>query len=197
MEAPAASQMCAATPLLPPGTRWQLLTLRWRREPGGRRSGIFAPCENTLPEDGMGSALSKKALRTLRAHYDRDRMIDNAVVVVGGIFEGGKSWTDAFEMDVYRTDRMKARNRERILISTFTAQGERTALAIHVYWGLMEGIQPDEIQQIVLLSGTYNGLGRYTFGMLTVLDTFNKLAEWAHSIDEPTEKAITDKLLGR
>ncbi len=139
----------------------------------------------------MEYELGEMELETLREGYDAQRMLDNAVAVVGGLFEGGKSWTEAFSSDVYQTGRMAARDRERILIALFTGQAERTALMIHVYWGLMEGLEPTEIQQVVLLAGTYTGLGRYTFGMKAVGQTFTRLAELAHALDEPTETNVT------
>ncbi len=150
--------------------------------------------EVTTPEP---PSLGDWELEKLREHYDRKRMTKDAISTVKGLFEGGERWLRGVDREVYRTKRMKPIDRERTLIAIFIGSGAQTALAIHTYWGLMEGLSPTDIEQTALLAGTYGGLPSYTFGMFVVKDTFAKLAALAHELDEPDDRTITRKLLGR
>ncbi len=142
----------------------------------------------------MATQPSESALKKLRAHYDRDRAIRNAIDTVTGLYDGGANWLAAVDADVYRTDRMAPKDRERVLIGLFTANAERSALAIHAYWGLMEGMSPEEVQQTVLLAATYSGLNRYTFGLGALRATFAELEECAE-LDDPNDEVVADRLV--
>lgn len=143
----------------------------------------------------MSDALTTAALEKLRGGFDADRMTKLGVSTVAGYFAGGAPWLKSVDAEVYRTGRMAPIDRERVLIALFTGQAERAALAIHVYWGLMEGLTPQAVHQIVLLAGTYTGLGRYTFGTRTTLQTFARLAACAAELESPTEAQVVQRLL--
>ncbi|MSQ84119.1 MAG: carboxymuconolactone decarboxylase family protein [Myxococcales bacterium] len=68
-------------------------------------------------------------------------------------------------------------DRERCLIAIFVA-GRRPAfaLAVHVYWGLMEGMTVEETAEIIALSALYGGIDIGTDGMRTLSDTLKQLA---------------------
>lgn len=68
-------------------------------------------------------------------------------------------------------------DRERCLIAIFAA-GRRPpfALAVHVYWGLMEGMTVEETAEIIALSALYGGIDIVTDGMRTLSDTLKQLA---------------------
>jgi len=54
------------------------------------------------------------------------------------------------------------KERERVLIALLAATHAGYELAIHYYWGLMEGLEPSEITDILLLVYAYTGVDEYT-----------------------------------
>lgn len=82
-------------------------------------------------------------------------------------------------------------DRERVLIGIF-ASGRRPAfgLAVHAYWGLMEGVAIDEISEIIVLSSLYGGIDVLTDCMRTLGDTLRQLAKAADAGREATQSQV-------
>ena len=73
-------------------------------------------------------------------------------------------------------------DRERVLIGIFAA-GRRPAfaLAVHAYWGLMEGLTVDEIAEIIVLASLYGGIDVLTDSMRTLGDSLRQMAKAAEA----------------
>jgi alkylhydroperoxidase/carboxymuconolactone decarboxylase family protein YurZ len=99
-------------------------------------------------------------------------------------------------------DAISHANRERCLIALLTARGAGFPLAVHIYIGLMEGfdeddeLTPDEVADIIFLSGIYTGSDNVMRGLVTLTTTLNKLKEIAEGIDpaKKTEAAVLHAL---
>jgi alkylhydroperoxidase/carboxymuconolactone decarboxylase family protein YurZ len=69
------------------------------------------------------------------------------------------------------------KERERVIIGLLTANPTSSMfLAIHVYWGLMEGLTPAEIGWVQLLTGAYEGIDKYSNGVGVLAQTLNAMA---------------------
>ncbi len=67
----------------------------------------------------------------------------------------------------YREGAMSGSERERVLISVLASAPPRF-LAIHIYWGLMEGLSVVDVAETLLLTSAYQGIPIYsaTIGVL-------------------------------
>jgi len=85
--------------------------------------------------------------------------------------------------------RLTAVNRERALIPLLVSRGDRFALAVHTYMGWLEGIDPQEIGELIFLAGIYSGIDNMTGS----LDVYRQTFEVVNTM-EPTV-AFNDALL--
>lgn len=76
-------------------------------------------------------------------------------------------------------------NIERTIITLFASQRNGPFLAIHMYWGLLEGLTVGEMAETLLLVGTYTGIGAYTQGLTVLSQTLTFLAN--SSTNDPVE----------
>jgi len=65
-------------------------------------------------------------------------------------------------------------DRERCLIALIAGRRETLNLAVHIYMGLMTGLSPAEVANVLALSGVYTGLSAYVRG-IRVADTTLKI----------------------
>ncbi len=75
--------------------------------------------------------------------------------------------------------RMARVDRERCLIAINAAKVKSMPLAVHAYWGLMEGLSPTQIVQTLNLAGIYGGIDAFTDGGRVLKTTFDLLVEQA------------------
>ena len=87
--------------------------------------------------------------------------------------------------------------RELVLNALLAAERHHRELAIHVYWGLMEGLGPEQLAATFLLIGMYAGIDAYRSAirvMQSVCRTLHELAA-ASGVAVETENVIRE--LGR
>lgn len=83
------------------------------------------------------------------------------------------------------------RERERVIIALLTANPISSMfLAIHLYWGLMEGLSPVEMAWVQLLTGTYAGIDKYSNGVSVLAQTLSAMA--ALNAAAPTKTSSQD-----
>jgi alkylhydroperoxidase/carboxymuconolactone decarboxylase family protein YurZ len=61
---------------------------------------------------------------------------------------------------------LSVQDRERCIVALLASQGGGLTLALHAYIALMEGVEPGEIANIILLAGIYTGVNRFAIGLL-------------------------------
>jgi hypothetical protein len=83
------------------------------------------------------------------------------------------------------------KERERVIISLMTAHPTSSMfLAIHLYWGLMEGLSPTEIGWVQLLTGTYEGIDKYSNGIGVLSSTLTAMKKLYDA--DPTKTSSQD-----
>ena len=94
------------------------------------------------------------------------------VTAVGDAFYGdlpedtGPSWRSTLSIQ----------DRERCVIALLASQYAELELAIHVYLAVMEGMSPEEVANILMLTGMYAGLDAFSKGLRTEAKALATLA---------------------
>lgn len=114
----------------------------------------------------LRTIVTEPTLRALRTAYSPEAMLAANLAAVSRVAPQLAAWNDAIAATFYGpTSPLTPRERERCLITLITTTGPGVCLAMHVYWGLMEGIGIDEMIFLVGLAGCYGGLPKATFGI--------------------------------
>lgn len=120
--------------------------------------------------------LDPDRLAALRAAYTPEAMSAAQAGTLTAMVPRFGPWNDGIVRTFYDpAGPMKAQDRERCLIALHLASGPPVSLAIHVYRGLMEGLTPEEMVQMVGLVACYAGLPRLTSGLEVLHRTFRAL----------------------
>jgi alkylhydroperoxidase/carboxymuconolactone decarboxylase family protein YurZ len=110
---------------------------------------------------------SQPALGSLRQAYDPKAMSAANVVALSAAFPALKAWAEATSATFFEDPGALApKDRERCIVTLLAYDGPGMSLAVHVYWGLMEGLSPLEVCQAVSLAGCYGGLPSCARGLL-------------------------------
>ncbi|MBU0506135.1 MAG: carboxymuconolactone decarboxylase family protein [bacterium] len=124
----------------------------------------------------INDILTDDNLQKLRDNYkekDIFKLVEMKMGVYAPFLDYAKNFIDAN----YTKPTMKAKCRERTLIAILAQNKEAFPLAAHVYWGLMEGLIPEEIADTLLLSGAYNGYPTLNFSLEVLVKTLHALNE--------------------
>jgi len=82
-------------------------------------------------------------------------------------------YATALETAFYDDDnKLASDDRERVLITLLASRADDLALAIHIYMGWLEGIEPEEIGELLFLGGIYNGVNTMTRSLGVYRRTF-------------------------
>ncbi|MBU0506138.1 MAG: carboxymuconolactone decarboxylase family protein [bacterium] len=121
--------------------------------------------------------LTHEEITALREGYDRDVM--NAIIkqAITEPYPKAKGWTNFVMDDLYGNDMLSPKEREIAVMSHLAARGEFPTLAVHIYWGLMEGLEPEDIANILVIAGNYSGISNYIQGIKTMQKTLNMLKD--------------------
>jgi alkylhydroperoxidase/carboxymuconolactone decarboxylase family protein YurZ len=142
----------------------------------------------------LRTRLTTTGLSRLRAAYDPAVMSQGNVAALRDIYPPLSSWGEEVSATFYdRPGPLTAKDRERCLIALVTLLGATLPLAIHVYWGLMEGLSVEEICHTIGLSACYGGLPKASHGLLVVdrtLTLLNRISETS-----PDARAVLETLL--
>lgn len=147
-----------------------------------------------MSDADLTTALSDDDLSALRAAYDARVLFAAATGTLARYHAAGAPYTAAIGAAQYEGGPLSARDRERCLVALLAAQKERMTLAVHLYWGLMEGLTPAELAHTLLLTGIYNGTPAYTNGLLVMDATVKQLAA-AVAAGEAGSAAVLGRLV--
>jgi alkylhydroperoxidase/carboxymuconolactone decarboxylase family protein YurZ len=132
--------------------------------------------------EDLATLLKADDLARLRAAYDAQAMAAANVGAVAGAFPWLRDWNQQIATTFYGpASALAPPDRERCLIMLLTHTGPQLPLAVHMYWGLMEGLSIEEICQVVGLAGCYGGLPKCVEGLLVMKRVLNLLAASAAS----------------
>ena len=114
-------------------------------------------------------------LEQLRAAYDPQLAVGAARAALTQADPAGEAYLGAFIEQMYKPEPLAPRDRERCMIVMLAARQERFTLAVHLYWGLMEGLELPEIKQTLVLGGGFTGISTYSMGLATLKKTAEAL----------------------
>ncbi len=145
--------------------------------------------------DQIDASLDDDRLLALRDAYQRETMI--------GVLSKGMPSIDA-RTTRYITDirqafydsgaPMKPQDRERCLIAVLAARDAGFNLSLHIYIGLMEGLTPQEIADVIFLGGVYTGVDRISDGLGALVKTLTTLKNLSEG-DMCTPACTVDEVL--
>ena len=118
---------------------------------------------------GQGTpGLNLQELEVLRGGYNGVLMREATRKALNDAYPGGAGFINGLLDDLYQGEGLSHLDRERCLIAVLAGRGEALTLGIHIYWGLMEGMSPDEVSHTLLLAGAYQGVPVYATGLLVL-----------------------------
>jgi hypothetical protein len=124
-------------------------------------------------KDDICNILTSDEIATLKRGYDRDAMNQAAIAAVAGPYQPGTDFVKFIVDHFYDPERWPPDQREQCMISLLTPHcvGQGLLLAVHLYWGLMEGLSAHQIADTILLAGAYSGIPNFTNGIGTLRTT--------------------------
>jgi hypothetical protein len=146
----------------------------------------------------LTTALPDAALAALRAQYSADFMLAASRAAVAAPHPASAPYVEAVIKGFYDGARMAPRERERVLVALLATQSVAPSLllAVHLYWGLMEGLAVTDLADTLGLSGVYTGLAHYTAGLKTLRITLDALAALATTAGAKLDPAAVVTALG-
>lgn len=140
----------------------------------------------------LTAILSPETLAALRKQYSPDFMLAASRGAVAAPHPASAPYVEAVIAGFYNPTRMPPRDRERVLVALLASQSNAPSLllAVHLYWGLMEGLTVADLADTLGLSGVYTGLGHYTAGLKTLRATLDTMVELASKPDARLEPAV-------
>ena len=122
----------------------------------------------TANAQGLGA----EEIGRLRVAYRPELLVAATRGALSGTYPPGAPFVGSVVDLLYGDEPVKPKDRERSLIALLGARQESMNLAIHIYWGLMEGLSPEEIGHTLLLVGAYTGIPGYSTSMVVYAKTF-------------------------
>lgn len=113
----------------------------------------------------LRTVLSDESLDLLRRSYDATVMAQAASGPFAIVYPPLDPWVRETSATFFERSSLAPQDRERCVIALLTVNGIAASLAIHIYWGLMEGLEIDDVCQTISLVGLYAGMPRVAFGM--------------------------------
>ncbi len=110
-------------------------------------------------------------LDKLRQAYDPALAVGAAKAALAQADPDGAAYLGAFIEEMYKPEPLAPRDRERCMVVMLAARQESFTLAVHLYWGLMEGLELPEIRQTLVLAGGFTGISTYSMGLATLKKT--------------------------
>lgn len=146
----------------------------------------------------LSAALSPEALTALRAAYAAPFMLEASRRAVALPHPASAPYVEAVIKGFYDASRMPPRDRERVLVALLASQSNAPSLllAVHLYWGLMEGLTVADLADTLGLSGVYTGLAHYTAGLKALRVTLDVLADLTSKPDAKLDASAVVAALG-
>lgn len=117
------------------------------------------------------TGLTPQELVALRGGYSNVVLREASRKALNGRNPGGSGYVDGVIDTLYQGEPLSHRDRERCLIAVLAGRQEALTLGVHIYWGLMEGLSPEEVSQTLVLAGAYQGIPVYATGLLVLEKT--------------------------
>ncbi len=129
----------------------------------------------------IDEVLSSEQLDTLKRAYFSEDMTRLLSSGIPGLDDRTTDFIGAIRNAFYDGSGqiMSAKDRERCLVAILASRDAGLNLAIHIYCGLMEGLSPQEIADVIFLGGIYTGVDRISDGLAAEMRTLTVLAQIA------------------
>jgi alkylhydroperoxidase/carboxymuconolactone decarboxylase family protein YurZ len=137
--------------------------------------------------------LTDEDVETLRRGYQRDLMLAATRGALSQVYPQGAGYVGAIVDAIYTSGPLTPEDRERCLIAILGTRQEALNLAIHIYWGLMEGLTLDEIGRTLLMAGAYAGLPAYSAGLIVMKKACGVMKA---VLTEDPAAAVSQKVVG-
>ncbi len=137
--------------------------------------------------DDLRTLIDDKSVLALRGAYSSTAMRAAMTGKLHLAYPPMHPWTEGTEATFYATDHIADRDRERCLIALLTVTGPPLSMAIHIYWGLMEGIDMPEICHVIALAACYGGVPKLAPAFAVLQRLGPLLADLAARDAEPTD----------
>ncbi len=130
-----------------------------------------------FPAGDVRGILSDADITLLRSGYDRARMKASAVAGVAGAFGPAVPYVQTMVDRLFDSAVLPPEQREVGIIALLAARsgGGGLFVAIHLYWGLMEGLPVERLADTLLLTGYYSGISVFNAGLATLIRTLTTL----------------------
>lgn len=107
--------------------------------------------------ENLADVVSSTELALLRAGYDKQAFLGANQNAFVDAYPPLASWIQATSKLLYADGPITTQQRELCLITLLAYRAPGLALATHVYWGLMEGLRPEQVCHAASLAGCYGG----------------------------------------
>lgn len=104
----------------------------------------------------------KDVLQALKAGYDRPAATTALIGGVTKFTQFAAEWGPFYAQDVYDPAVYDPADRERVIIAHFSATNQMYPMAIHIWWGMVEGLPFDDVTRTFLITGSYAGVWSFT-----------------------------------
>jgi alkylhydroperoxidase/carboxymuconolactone decarboxylase family protein YurZ len=148
----------------------------------------------------LKTILGDEQITALRAGYDPHAMRAAMLKTIIEPYPALGPWNEGIAASFYADQSpLRAIDRERCLLAVLSISAVPVSLAIHIYWGLMEGITVEETCHILGLAACYAGVPALSRSLPTLHDTLHALArisatQQRQSLD--VVKALVTELAG-
>ncbi|HJQ85716.1 MAG TPA: carboxymuconolactone decarboxylase family protein [Candidatus Binatia bacterium] len=133
---------------------------------------------NAIPVP-IDKVLAPEQIAALKKGYTSAAMTEILSGGMPGLDRHTAKYIHAIRRAFYDTSRMAPKDRERCLIGILAGRDAGLNFAIHVYVGLMEGLTPDEIADVIFLGGIYTGVDHLSDGLAAAQRTLTVLGRVA------------------
>ncbi len=131
--------------------------------------------------------ISAEEISALRRGSDAELMSNVATKALVDKFPASGLWVRTIQKILFQDEAnggrplldLKARERELCLVTLMSAQSLGLELGVHVYWGIMEGLEPSEIAALMTLVGVYAGLSRFEASLTVMTKTVHAMHDAA------------------
>jgi alkylhydroperoxidase/carboxymuconolactone decarboxylase family protein YurZ len=129
--------------------------------------------------ENLADVITSTELASLRAGYDKSAFLGANQDAFVDAYPPLASWIQATSKLLYADGPISAQQRELCLITLLAYRAPGVALATHVYWGLMEGLHPEQVCHAASLAGCYGGFPTLGDALVVIKRTFSVLKRLA------------------
>lgn len=123
--------------------------------------------------------LTDDDLVALRAAYDPKMMLDASAAAITGRDPASAGFVNFATETFFDAKRFPPDARERcfLVLLALTSKGSGLTLAVHIYWGLMEGLSVRDVADTLLFAGVYTGMPNLASALISMEDALNALKD--------------------